>query len=453
MATNGATRLLTVILAASFGGAALAGCLTTSDAAPSYTPVTREIRMWVEPLDWELHPGVTTPVWAFCGEGDGVELPHGEACGVPGPTIRVVKGDTIQLTFENTHTIAHTVHFHGWHDFMADLNGNGMIHSEMVVPPGETKVFTWTAAPAGSFIYHCHFETPEHMEMGMSGMFIVEDPAETDKPDKEFTYVLDEWAIHEEETPRHGNMPAYNYFTMNGKSFPLTQPMFVEKGERVRVHFTDAGYEFHAIHIHGYTPMSWEGVAGPKYGVPTDVREIAPGQTVVLDFVAEREGVWLMHDHVVPRVTAASDGSSFGAYPRGMLTALVVGKPFQDKFLEIAPTLLEAAKSDASNAGASDPLHDGGHAAGEVVQMRNYQYATPEVRVSAGTTVMWMNRDSVEHTVTADDGSFDSGMLPAGKSWTMTFDTPGTYTYHCAPHAAQDSSGTWKGMTGTIIVE
>ena len=457
MASRRSLRTLAALVAALFAGAALAGCIDTGATADAGAPAprTREVRMWVEPLDWEIHPGVTTPVWAFCGEGDGVEPVHGEACGVPGPTLRVTKGDTIRLTFENTHTVPHTVHFHGWHNFMADLNGNAGIHGDMVVGAGETKVFEWVAEPAGSFIYHCHFETPEHMEMGMSGAFVVEDPAETGKPDKEFTFVLDEWAIHEDAAPRHGNMPAYNYFTMNGRSFPLTQPMFVEKGDHVRVHFVDAGFEFHALHIHGYTPLSWEGVAGPKHAVPTDVRQIAPGQTVVLDFVAEREGVWLLHDHVVPRVTAGSDGSGFGAYPRGMLTALVVGKAYQDKFLELAPQLLAAAQGDATGGGAGghDAMHGEAAAAGAVVQMKDFKFGQAELRVKAGTTVVWMNRDSVVHTVTADGGAFDSGDVAPGKSWSMTFDEPGTYAYHCAPHAAKDKTGAWKGMVATIVVE
>lgn len=455
--TRSRTRAAALLVVAAFAGVALSGCIDVDASSDAPAPQTREIRMWVEAMDWEIAPGVTTPVWAFCGEGNGVEPVHaGQPCGVPGPTIRVNKGDTVRLTFENTHTIPHTVHFHGWHTFVADLNGNGALHGDMVVAGGETKTFEWLAQPAGTFIYHCHFETAEHMEMGMSGAFIVDDPAaqpDAEKPDKEFVTVIDEWAIHDGPTPRHGNMPAYNYFTMNGKSFPLTQPWFVEPGERVRLHFVNGGYEFHALHVHGYTPMSWEGVAGPKHAVPTDVREIAPGQSVVLELIADREGVWLTHDHVVPRVTAGSDGTSFGAYPRGMLAALVVGKAHQEKFLELAPVLLAAAQNDATDADSHASHGHDAPATAAVVQMRNYAYAQTELRIKAGETVTWMNRDSVMHTVTADDGSFDSGDIAAGASWSMTFGTPGTYTYHCAPHAAQDKAGVWKGMVATVIVE
>lgn len=64
--------------------------------------------------------------------------------------------------------------------------------------------------------------------------------------------------------------------------------------------------------------------------------------------------------------------------------------------------------------------------------------------VAVGTPVSWFNGDTTDHTVTGDDGSFDSGNLPPGGRWTHTFTEPGTYAYHCTPHP-------W--MKGTIVVE
>lgn len=443
-------RLLALSVAAAFAAVPLAGCIEPFAAGASTS--LKEIRFWVEERDWEVAPGVATPAWAFCAEGDGVEPAHGDdPCGVPGPTVRVTKGDHIRLTFENTHSIPHTVHFHGWHAFPVDMNGNDLLHEHMVVQPGESKVFEWDAAPAGTFIYHCHFHTPEHMEMGMSGAFIVEDPA-VDKPDREFVAVLDEWAIGD-DLGAQGNMPGYNYFTVNGKSFPLTQPWVVDKGDHVRIHLVNGGYEWHAFHIHGYTPMSWEGVAGPKYAVPTDVREVAPGQSVVLDFTADREGVWLSHDHVVPRVTAGGDASHFGAYPRGMLVPLVVGKQYAEHLQHLAPDLVAAAQADPKPGQAAPPADHHGEAAATVV-MKDVKYQTETVRVKAGETVRWVNQDAMPHTVTADDGGFDSGVISAKGSWSRTFTEPGTYTYHCAPHSAKDkATGKYAGMVATVVVE
>ncbi|HEX2433005.1 MAG TPA: cupredoxin family copper-binding protein [Gaiellaceae bacterium] len=56
------------------------------------------------------------------------------------------------------------------------------------------------------------------------------------------------------------------------------------------------------------------------------------------------------------------------------------------------------------------------------------------LQVLVGETVTWHNGDAVTHTVTADDGSFDSGDLAPDGAFSVTFDRVGTTTYHCAIH-------------------
>jgi len=62
-------------------------------------------------------------------------------------------------------------------------------------------------------------------------------------------------------------------------------------------------------------------------------------------------------------------------------------------------------------------------------------YSVNVLEVAVGTTVTWTNDDAeMLHTVTAVDGSFDSGFLAAGESWSYTFDQVGEYEYSCLPH-------------------
>ena len=65
------------------------------------------------------------------------------------------------------------------------------------------------------------------------------------------------------------------------------------------------------------------------------------------------------------------------------------------------------------------------------------------VTVKQGSTVYWNNKDAIAHTVTADDGSFNSGTLAAGATFSFVVNTAGTYTYHCNFHS---------GMKGTLVV-
>jgi plastocyanin len=73
----------------------------------------------------------------------------------------------------------------------------------------------------------------------------------------------------------------------------------------------------------------------------------------------------------------------------------------------------------------------------------SWAYDPPTLTVNVGDKVTWKNNGEDVHTVTSDDGSFDSGDVKAGASWSYTFTTPGTYTYYCAPH-------TW--MVATVVV-
>jgi len=86
----------------------------------------------------------------------------------------------------------------------------------------------------------------------------------------------------------------------------------------------------------------------------------------------------------------------------------------------------------------------GGGGTGSDVSIKNFAFTSNNISVTKGTTIKWTNNDGVTHTVTADDGSFDSGSLTNGASFSHTFSTAGTYTYHCSIHTT---------MTGTVTVQ
>jgi plastocyanin len=79
-----------------------------------------------------------------------------------------------------------------------------------------------------------------------------------------------------------------------------------------------------------------------------------------------------------------------------------------------------------------------------VVQIRNFAFATPQLTVAPGTRVTWVNCDEVAHTSTADGGAWNSGLLAPGAAFSRTFAAAGTFPYHCDPH---------PGMTATVTVQ
>lgn len=77
------------------------------------------------------------------------------------------------------------------------------------------------------------------------------------------------------------------------------------------------------------------------------------------------------------------------------------------------------------------------------VAISNFAFVDAAVSVPVGSTVRWTNADSSGHTVTADDGSFNSGRLGEGAEFSQTFATAGSYAYKCAFHPS---------MQGTVTV-
>jgi plastocyanin len=83
-----------------------------------------------------------------------------------------------------------------------------------------------------------------------------------------------------------------------------------------------------------------------------------------------------------------------------------------------------------------------------VPDTRHYRSTQKLITVPVGATVVWPNRGQRKHTVTADDGSFNSGTLDAGASFSQTFSQPGTFAYYCEFHGGPGGAG----MAGVINV-
>lgn len=83
-------------------------------------------------------------------------------------------------------------------------------------------------------------------------------------------------------------------------------------------------------------------------------------------------------------------------------------------------------------------------AASSEVLLDQMAFSPEVIKIKAGTEVIWKNKDSSVHTVTADDGSFISGPLELGSEFKKKFTKPGTYSYTCEMHPF---------MTGKVVVE
>ena len=108
---------------------------------------------------------------------------------------------------------------------------------------------------------------------------------------------------------------------------------------------------------------------------------------------------------------------------------------------------LLAAGCGGSATATTAPATAGGpttsSAVGAQVVMKNIAFDSTRLTIKVGQTVTWVNQDSAQHDVVANNGEFKSSLFGAGGTFSFTFTKAGTYPYNCSIH---------PHMTGTIIV-
>lgn len=225
---------------------------------------------------------------------------------VPGPMIRVTEGDQVRIIVKNELDDPTTIHWHGVEvpnsmDGVPDM-------TQAPIQPGETFTYEFSAKPAGTFMYHSHYEGDIQVSAGLYAPFII-DPKETvSQPDIDITMMISEWLIRDGQTyaamPMSGMDP--NYFTINGKAFPATETINVKKGERVRIRLIGIGQFIHPMHLHGmpFRIVATDGHPMPEAAQLTkDTVSVAPGERYDIEFIASEPGKWMLHCHILHHTT------------------------------------------------------------------------------------------------------------------------------------------------------
>ena len=229
---------------------------------------------------------------------------------VPGPLFYVDEGDDIVVKVNNLTALPHTIHWHGilqresWKmDGVPDVTQEG-------IPPGESFTYKFKAEPSGTLWYHCHVNVNEHVALrGMWGPFIVRPRKPTaleKRVTRDFIVMLADWSSKWAEKPGFGGIPgdSFDYFTINGKSYPDDEPLRVHQGDVVRIRFIGAGDLVHSIHIHGHV-MKIAFKDGHPLADPIDADTVlvGPGERYDVIFDADNPGRWMVHDHVDTHTT------------------------------------------------------------------------------------------------------------------------------------------------------
>lgn len=245
-------------------------------------------------VQWTLMEGVDVTAYTYNGT-------------VPGPLIRVVEGERVKIILKNELPHPTTIHWHGI-EVPNPMDGVPGVTQDPIMP-GETFTYEFTAKPAGTFMYHSHYEGDIQVMAGLYAPFII-DPIEANPnpPAVDQILMLSEWHLRDGLTyaamPMSGMEP--NYFTINGKAFPATQTIEVKKGNVIRLRFIGIGQFIHPMHLHG---VPFKIIATDGHPVPPESRltkdtvSVAPGERYDVEFVASEIGQWMLHCHILHHTT------------------------------------------------------------------------------------------------------------------------------------------------------
>ncbi len=296
---------------AGLGGLALAvggGALLPGQASAAQREAVggvREIHLETREVLWELAPGKRIKAMAYNGQ-------------IPGPGIRLKEGERVRIVLKNALPEPTTIHWHGV-NVPNPMDGVPGV-TQKPVQPGGTFIYEFEARPAGTRWYHTHFQEHKQLDLGLYAPLIIE-PAQPDPfPfDREYTLVLDDWATGtgrplpstSEGTAggrgRMGGMmggmmgsderPTYDTMTINGKAYPVTQPLKVRRGERVCLRLINASADHtHVLRLAGHHLKVTHTDGNPLVQpAEVDAVPIAPAERYDVVFAADRPGAWFLY--------------------------------------------------------------------------------------------------------------------------------------------------------------
>jgi len=286
---------------------------------------TKKFTLEASIIDWEVSPGQIVEAWAYNGQ-------------VPGPQIIVDVGDNVQVELTNNTPMGTDIHWHGIQT-PNDMDGVSPFTQDPI-RAGETFTYEFVAQNQAIGMYHAHLhsqisvvngmfaafrigERPYPRGMTISGVAIPDDF----EPDVELPMVL--------------NDAGTIGLTLNGKSFPGTEPLVLDEGDWVAADYYNEGLTAHPMHQHQFPQLVYA-----KDGIPldypywADTINVAPGERYSVLFQAVDPGVWVWHCHILTHVER--DTGMFG-----MVTAVIVNAAATtDDDVEEEPATTEDASAE-----------------------------------------------------------------------------------------------------------
>jgi FtsP/CotA-like multicopper oxidase with cupredoxin domain len=267
-------------------GAGAVGMALGAASGTAYTQIASRAdhSLRIAPLRLELAPGKVIDTFAYNGT-------------VPGPVLRLREGSQVGIDIRNDTDVDDIVHWHGL--YLPSQSDGAMEEGSPMVARGGTQRYGFVAKPAGTRWYQSH-NVAAADQRG--------EPQWTAPPNSDWDYTL--FGHNERPVPAPdervellfekvpGGRGGYNRWTINGRSWPSTNPLFsTERGKRYRLVMTNKSGDNHPVHLHRHSFEITRIGDKPTAGVMKDTVNMTRFSTVEIDFVADDPGLTLLHCH------------------------------------------------------------------------------------------------------------------------------------------------------------
>lgn len=258
---------------------------------------TKQFDIEAKIVQWEVSPGNLVEAWTYNGV-------------VPAPEMHVNDGDNVRIVLKNSLPESTSMHLHGIR--VPNVMDGVDPYTQPPIPPGESFTYEFVAKGPAVGIYHSHHNAQLQVPNGLFGAFTIDEmPIPQVLKDKGYTKVDKSVNMVLNDAGTLG-------LTLNGKSFPATEPTTIRVGEVLQVNYLNEGLMAHPMHMH--QPVGW---IIAKDGVPLDVPmpgdtiSVSPGERYTVLYKGEDTGVWAWHCHILNHAEGPT-----GMF--GMVTALIV---------------------------------------------------------------------------------------------------------------------------------
>jgi FtsP/CotA-like multicopper oxidase with cupredoxin domain len=240
---------------------------------------------------------------------------------IPGPIMRMTKGDHVEVKVVNEGTMAHSLHMHSIHP--GNMDGVPIVSGDSgFIPPGQSFTYKFIANPVGVFPYHCHMvPVSAHINRGLYGGLIIDPPFNNARPRaQEIVMYLNGYDLNLKA--KYPRFPTFNeansimagntseaetlpsehdnaLYSVNGiANYYMHHPIPVKIHQLLRIYmFNMLDFEENSFHLHGQVFDYYPAGTSTTPSMTNDMLVLSQGDRGIIETQFNYAGLYMTHAH------------------------------------------------------------------------------------------------------------------------------------------------------------